>query len=134
MDLNQPLARLMRLRGMVARSVPPDGTEITYKDAAGLTDAYVRLREAARSLATDLGMDGSEFNAMLPGMQPPKAPFPDPKTMLELGSAASHAATALRALAGYVEGLIESVVLEQQITMEQVQAAREAARQPPGFR
>ena len=46
---------------------------------------------------------------------------------------AKEAATALRSLAGHVEGLIEAVVLDQKITMDQVQAAREAARQPPGF-
>jgi hypothetical protein len=119
---------------MVARSVPPEGAEITYEDAAGLTDAYIRLRDGVRSLATDLGMDGSEFDAILPGMQSPQAPITEPRVLMELGSTASHAATLLRALAGYVEGLIEAVVLEQQLTMGQVQAAREAARQPPGFR
>jgi len=134
MDLNQPLPRLMRLRGMVARSVPPEGADVTYNDAAGLADAYSRLRDAARSLAVDLGMDGSEFDATLPGMPPPRAPYTDPRVVMELNSAASQAATRLRALAGYVEGMIEAVVLDQQITMEQVQAAREAARQPPGFR
>ena len=39
-----------------------------------------------------------------------------------------------QSLAGHLEGLIEAVVLDQRITMEQVQAAREAARQPPGFK
>lgn len=53
--------------------------------------------------------------------------------MLELSTEASHAATLLRSLAGYVEGMIEAVALDQQLTMEQVQAAREAARQPRGF-
>lgn len=54
--------------------------------------------------------------------------------MLDGASHAYKAATLLKSLAGYVEGLIEAVVLEEQISMEQVQAAREAARQPPGFR
>jgi len=49
-------------------------------------------------------------------------------------SRANNAATLLRSLAGYVEGLIEAVVLDQEISMQQIQAAREAARQPPGFR
>jgi hypothetical protein len=57
-----------------------------------------------------------------------------PEQMLRMASQAKSAATSLRALAGYVEGLIEAVVLDPQITMERVQAAREAARQPPGFR
>lgn len=124
----------MRLRGMVARSVPGPETKVTYQDAAGLANAYIRLRESVRAVATELGVDGAEFEAELPYGKTPRAPYTDPRVMLELASEASQAAALLRSLAGYVEGLIEAVVLDQQISMEQVQAAREAARQPPGFR
>jgi hypothetical protein len=133
-DLNEPLPRLMRLRGMVARSVPPDDAKITHSDAAGLADAYIRLRESVRSVAVDLGADNDEFASVLPPLEPPRTPSPAASVLLKVASEASRAANLLRSLAGYVEGLIEAVVLEQQITMEQVQAAREAARQPPGFR
>jgi hypothetical protein len=63
--------------------------------------------------------------------EPPRM---DPTNMAILTSTAKTAATSLRSLAGYVEGLIEAVVLDEEVSMEQVQAAREAARQPPGFR
>lgn len=56
--------------------------------------------------------------------------YHDPTVLFELATEAGSAAALLRSLAGYVEGLIEAVVLEQRITMEQV----EAARQPAGFR
>ncbi len=134
MDLNEPLPRLMRLRGMVARSIPADDAKLTYSDAGGLADAYIRLREPVRALAVDLGAAEAEFDAEVPPRQAPPKPYPGPSVMLQLESEATHAATLLRSLAGYVEGMIEAVVLDQQITMEQVQAAREAARQPTGFR
>lgn len=135
MDLNEPLPRLLRLRGMVARSVPADEAGLVSTDAPGLTDAYNRLRDSVCESAAPLGLDPEEFDRELPAL-PPAA---DPRmsglaTQRAMVANARSAATSLRALAGYVEGLIEAVVLDQQITMEQVQAAREAARQPPGFR
>lgn len=134
MNPNDPLPRLLRLRGMVSRSVPGDGAKIGYQDAAGLADAYIRLREPVRALATEMGVAGEEFDAELPPHQLPSAPRTDPSLLMQLGSEAARAAALLRSLAGYVEGLIEAVVLDQRLSMEQVQAAREAARQPPGFR
>jgi hypothetical protein len=134
-DLNEPLPRLLRLRGMVARSVPPDNAKVDSTDAAGLTDAYNRLRDAVNEAAAQVGIDPEEFNRELPPLAPAAGlGAMMPEQMLRAASQAKAAATSLRALAGYVEGLIEAVVLDQQITMEQVQAAREAARQPPGFR
>jgi len=134
MNLNDPLPRLLRLRGSLARSVPADGAKLGYQDAAGLADAYIRLRPQARQLGISLGLDAEEFDSEFPTIQAPQTPIPVPEVMLEVGSDASRAATLLRTLAGHVEGLIEAVVLDQRITMEQVQAAREAARQPAGFR
>lgn len=133
MNPNDPLPRLLRLRGMVARSVPSDGAKLTFEDAAGLADAYIRLREPVRTFAIGLGIEGTEFDAELPELDRPGDPYTRPELLMKLASEAKHAAVRLRSLAGYVEGLIEAVVLEEQITMEQVQAAREAARQPPGF-
>jgi hypothetical protein len=133
MNPNDPLPRLLRLRGMVARSVPGDATELTYKDAGALADAYIRLREPVRKFAVDLGVDATEFDAELPQLAMPRDPIATRTVMLKLGSDASRAAALLRSLAGYVEGLIEAVVLEEKITTAQVEAAREAARQPPGF-
>jgi hypothetical protein len=76
-----------------------------------------------------------EFDRELPALARAGEPgMVMPEQMLRMASQAKSAATSLRALAGYVEGLIEAVVLDPQITMERVQAAREAARQPPGFR
>lgn len=134
MNPNEPLPRLLRLRGMVARSVPADGAKLSYQDAAGLADAYIRLREPVRKFAIDLGVDQTEFDAELPELDRPREPHTSPDLLMKLGSEASHAASRLRSLAGYVEGLIEAVVLDERITMEQIDAARAAARQPPGFR
>jgi hypothetical protein len=136
MDLNEPLPRLLRLRGMVVRSVPGEDAKLGQTDAHALTDAYIRLREAVRKVALDLGESEAAFDGPLPA----KSPLTQHVTVgpsaqsVVLASAATDAASLLRALAGYIEGLIETVVLEQKISMEQVQAAREAARQPPGFR
>ena len=132
MDLNQPLPRLMRLRGMVARTVPPDDATITGADQ-GLIETYNRLRGAVRELAVSLSIDGQEFDRELPVLPPVSVAF-GPMNVIESAKDPKTAAATLRSLAGYVEGLIEAVVLEEQITMEQIEAAREAARQPPGFR
>jgi hypothetical protein len=134
-DLNEPLPRLLRLRGMVARSVPSENAKVDPTDAAGLTDTYNRLRDAVNETAAQLGIDPEEFASELP----PRAAASGrgammAQDMLRMASQAKSAATSLRALAGYVEGLIEAVVLEQKISMDQVKAAREAAKQPPGFR
>lgn len=117
---------------MAARSIPADEASITGADR-GLVDAYNRLRDAVRDVATDLNISEGEFDRELPSL-PRASGVGGPRGMIEGAREAKTAATSLRSLAGYVEGLIEAVVLEQQITMEQVQAAREAARQPPGFR
>jgi hypothetical protein len=120
---------------MVARCVPTRDAELAGSDAPGLTDAYNRLRLAACEAAATLGLDPDEFDRDLPSLPPAANPrATGMATHREMLAHAKTAATNLRALAGYVEGLIEAVVLENQISMEQVQAAREAARQPPGFR
>jgi hypothetical protein len=119
---------------MIARSIPPETAKIVSTDAPGLIDAYNRLRDSARQVATDLNIDNAEFDAELPSLPPFDGDHTlAPDWMMVTTARAKAAATALRSLTGHVEGLIEAVVLDQQITMEQVQAAREAARQPPGF-
>jgi hypothetical protein len=137
-DTDEPLPRLLRLRGMVARSVPEEDVKAT--DAYGLTESYLRLRASARSVATDLGISGEGFDAELPEIAsvPPESSLQGPRDLIDTRhnetTKASHAASLLKQLAGYVEGLIEAVVLDQRLDMEQVRAAREAARQPLGFR
>lgn len=136
MDLNEPLPRVLRLRGMVVRSIPADEATVTNTDAPGLIDAYNRLRDSARKVASDLSLDVDEFDLELPPLPPFEGEhmLASSPRMLPIAKArAKTAATALRSLAGHVEGLIEAVVLHEQITMEQVEAARAAARQPPGF-
>jgi hypothetical protein len=118
---------------MVARGVPSEKSKLSPQDAVALAETYIRLREPVRALAVELGIAGGEFDAVLPEHEKPRQPYTNPRVLLELGSEASRAAALLRSLAGYVEGLIEAVVLDERITMDQVKAAREAARQPPGF-
>jgi hypothetical protein len=52
----------------------------------------------------------------------------------EWASKGRHAAVMLRQLAGWVEGMVETAVVDEQISMDQLKAAQEAARQPIGFR
>jgi hypothetical protein len=136
MDLDEPLPRLLRLRASLSEALPQG--EIRDADAAGLAESYVRLRAATRALATDLGAGGDEFDAQFPEVA--GNPMRAPARMHEVArhgfhnrEVASTSATLLRQLAGYVAGLVEAVVLDQNFTMEQIAAAREAARQPPGF-
>jgi hypothetical protein len=42
-------------------------------------------------------------------------------------------ATLLRQLDGYLDGLIQATAINEQVTLEQLKVAREAARRPPGF-
>jgi hypothetical protein len=131
-DLNEPLPRLLRLRGSLARSLP-DG-DVDNADAKGLAESYARLRIATRELAVALDLDAGEFDAQFPtSAGEPTVGTRLTHTLRNL-EVAKTAASLLRQLGGYVEGLIEALVLEQNITMEQVKAAREAARQPPGFK
>lgn len=134
-DLNAPLPKVLRLRGMVARAVPADTVTLTNTDAQGLTDGYNRLRNSVRSFAIELDLDAAEFDQEFPPLDPVGLPYNVGMGEMQIGtSRAKTAATLLRSLAGYVEGLIEAVVLDQEISMQQIEAAREAARQPPGFR
>ena len=53
-DLNVPLPKLLRLRGMVARAVPLDDAKVTNTDAQGLTDGYNRLRIGVQDFTAGL--------------------------------------------------------------------------------
>jgi hypothetical protein len=120
---------------MVVRAVPAESAELTQTHAHGLNETYRRLRESVRDLAESLGIGSDEFDRELPSIEPPRlTPAANPRASFELANDANTAAGLLRQLAGYVEGLIEMVVLEQQITTEQVRAAGEASREPTGFR
>jgi hypothetical protein len=119
----------MRLRGMVARSVPADGETVTGADL-GLIDTYNRMRLSVRDVADAAGIHLGEFDQELPSLPPARAAF-GPHNLVQSSQDARTAASALRSLAGYIEGLIEAVVLGKQIPLDQVHAAREAARQPP---
>lgn len=120
---------------MVAQAAPGTDANVDQFSAEGLVNGYNRLRGAVAQLSQDLGVSADEFAAQF-------APLPEveagmgrgPQAHIQAMSAANTAALQLRKLGGFIEGLIEAVVLDEQISMEQVQAAREAARQPPGFR
>jgi hypothetical protein len=127
----------MRLRGMVAHAAPSAGAKVDQFAAEGLVSGYNSLRDAVERVSQDLGVSADEFAAQfasLPEIAASVGFGQLPQAHMDAMSAANTAALQLRKLVGYIEGLIEAVVLEQQISMEQVQAAREAARQPPGFR
>lgn len=132
MDLNSPLARLMRLRGAIAEGTPPRGAKID-QTGLGLIDTYEGLRQSAEELLREIGVDQDELSVQLPRLlrQPEEG---GPRQMLNDMTDANTAATMLRRLGGYVGGVIEFVAAQQQITAAQLEAAREASRQPPGFR
>ena len=137
MDVNEPMARLMRLRGSLAQALPSDAVKDT--DAEGLVGAYGRFRAAARSLADDLGVEPSEFDAQFPeGVGEPVELRGDPIRMhrlqLKNEAVARKAAQLLRELAGFLGGLLEHQALEMRITQQQLAAAREAAKPSVGFR
>ncbi|HEX8205595.1 MAG TPA: hypothetical protein VF587_06005 [Solirubrobacteraceae bacterium] len=136
MDLNEPLPRLLRLRGMVAQAAPSPDANVDQFSAEGLVGGYNSLRDAVAQASAELGVSADEFPAQfarLDAMENVRLGH-GPRAHIDAMNAAKTAALQLRKLVGYIEGLIEAVVLDQQISMEHVQAAREAARQPPGFR
>jgi hypothetical protein len=136
MDPSEALPRLLQLRGMVARAAPPDAADLQAQDAYGLIESYNRLRQAVRDFAVKSGATEEEFDRDFPRIDSVSEAFPAPapRILMDYGSKARNAAVAIRQLAGYVEGMIEALVIEQQLDRAQIEAAREASRQPPGFR
>jgi hypothetical protein len=120
---------------MVVRVAPDADADTDRFDAEGLISAYTSLRDAVGQLSQDLGVSAGEFEAQF-------APVPartagavqGPRADDETTRTANTAALLLRKLGGYIEGLVEAVVLDQQISTEQVRAAREAAKPQTGFR
>lgn len=127
MGLNDPLPRLLRLRGSLVRSLPTG--EISPSAAKGLTETYARLLDSARDVVSLLDVD-VEFSRQFASMAGATISRND---LIGNHEVALRAATFLRQIAGYVEGLIEAVVLDQKVTTDQMEAARAAARQSPGF-
>lgn len=135
--VNDPLSRLLRLRGQLAESLP-DG-EVQASDAVGLAGTYERLRPVVRDIANDVGANLEEFDHQFPestGGRPTT-----PVIGLQAARAAAHnqtvartAATLLRQLGGYAGGLIEAIALTQNLSAQQIEVAREAARSPLGVR
>jgi hypothetical protein len=86
------------------------------------------LRDATRcdgELAVSLGIEHGEFEALFP--EEATASDHDPISI------AKPAATLLRQLDDYLDGLIQATAINEQVTLEQLKVAREAARRPPGF-
>jgi len=132
-----PLPRLLRLRGALAEALPSD--DVKDVDASALAETYERLRRQAESLANELGVASDEFDGQFPevagrpvAMDGPMHTWAQRKMHNE--SVARTAATLLRQLAGFLGGLIEAQALVQQITADEMAAAREPARPPVGFR
>jgi hypothetical protein len=133
MGINDPLARLLRFRGMLAEGLP-DG-ELNNADAEGLASAYLRARTLAADIAKELGIRMLEFDNQFPQTagEVTKGHM-NPQMAIHNLSIAKTAALLLGQLGGWAGGLIEQIALEQGITSEQAAAAREAARPPIGFR
>lgn len=120
---------------MLSNAAPAPGANVDQFNADGLVNGYNSLREAVAKISADLGVSTEEFDAQFTPLAPMQGGFGrGPQAHIDGMNIANTAALQMRKLVGYVEGLIEAVVLDQQISMEQVKAAREAARQPPGFR
>jgi hypothetical protein len=123
MELNSPLPRLLRLRGAIQRSLDSAGDIDAY--SGGLQDSYARLRMQARELAVAMDVSAEEFDSIFPEQVEVAEP--------NLITLAKAAASLLGQLDGYLGGLVQAQAINQQITLEQIELAREAARRPPGF-
>ncbi len=124
MDVNDPLARLLRLRGAIQRSLDSAGAVDAFSE--GLRHSYVRLRAEARKLAVgEVGVSEEEFDGMFP------ADVAVEET--NLITIAKAAATQLGQLDGYLGGIVQTQAINEQVTLEQLEVAREAARRPVGF-
>lgn len=130
MHPRDPLPRLLRLHGMLARAAPEDGATLDYSFAEGLTESYSSLRTSALALVADLQMDTQEFEVECPTLAA-VAPMghPDPISITEYKVRAVKAAIRLRALRGYVEGLITMTVLTEDLSPSQVELVRTVVSQ-----
>jgi hypothetical protein len=124
MEMTDPLPRLLRLRGAIEQSIEAPET-ITPFSMNGLKDSYIRLRPQVRDVATSLGVEPDEFDAIFPA----QVESEDRNSI----SFAKAAAALLRQLDGYLDGLIEATAINEQVSIEQLKIAQEAARRPPGF-
>jgi hypothetical protein len=135
MKADDPFPRLMRLSGSLQAALP---TEVKDTDAQGLAESYVRLRAACRQVSTDLGVSEQEFDAQFP--EDAGSPMTEYAGIQQQMRHAKHneavarsAATLLRQLAGSISGLLELEAINQDISQEQLEAAREAGRRQVGF-
>jgi hypothetical protein len=124
MDVKDPLPQLLRLRGAVELCIE-DPSTINAFSMDALADSYRRLRARVRGVAVGLGVEEEEFDAIFPVQAEAAA-----RNQIAIAKAA---AALLRQLDGYLDGLIETAAINQQVSVEQLQAAREAARRPVGF-
>ncbi len=123
MEMTDPLPRLLRLRGAIEGSVEAPES-ITPFSMPGLKDSYIRLRPQVARVAESLGVEREEFDAM----------FPE-QVIVDVGqrndlSWAKSAAGLLRQLDRYLDALIEITVLKEQVPVESMSRAREAAQRP----
>jgi hypothetical protein len=79
----------------------------------------------ARELMVQLGIDAAEFVATFPERAESQH--------TDRISFAKVAATLLRQLKGYLGGVTETVAIDEQLSLEQIAAAREATGKPLGF-
>jgi hypothetical protein len=124
METSDSLARLLRLRGAIERSLEDPAT-IDAFSADGLKNSYQRLRAQARELVMECEVDADEFDSL----------FPEKATAerTDVISIAKAVASLLRQLDGYLGGIVQTQVINAQLTLEQLELAREAARSPFGF-
>lgn len=135
MDPNDPFARLMRLSGALQAALPD---QVKDTDARGLSESYTRLRAACRNVSVELRVAEEEFDAQFP--ESAGNPMDGPGTLHQQAqrtksneTVARNAATLLRQLAGHVSGLLELEAINQDVSQEQLEAAREAGRPRLGF-
>jgi hypothetical protein len=127
------LGRLLRLHGAVkaAADVQPTG------DAAPiLTSSYIRLREQALELVDDERR--AEVEATFPAIdivELPENAHPRLANRLEVtgGPAARTAHGLLVQLAGWLDGYVAALTLEERMRLEASERVRQERRRPPGF-
>jgi hypothetical protein len=127
------LGRLFRLHGAVkaAADVTPDG-----QAAPVLTSSYLRLREQALELADDERR--AELEATFPimdALELPASTHPRFAVTLQAtgGPAARTAQALLVQLAGWLDGYIAAMTLEQRMRLEAEERVKQERRRAPGF-
>jgi hypothetical protein len=122
--------RLKSTLDAAATLEPDDGA------AAGLTESYNRLRQQALAVVDSAGLPLDEFESLFPVIEVERMP-----TSLDAAawqsakfeSAAKRANLLLRQMAGWFDGVVQTLTLERRLELEAKERVAREAKPPTGF-